>query len=184
MGLDLDEQRKATISDCGRYRYTLERRVGPEKRAVCFILHNPSTADSERDDPTVRRCCGFARRWGFGRLVIVNLYAWRSTDPRDLFRFGRAGDDIVGPMNDVYIRHAFVEADLTVAAWGALPAPGKDERIARIREIAYRPVHVLGLCKRGTEPRHPLYLRRTTEPVPWEGWEGACDARPVIWSGP
>lgn len=169
--LDFAEQRKAVLSDCGRYRYLLERRVASGQRAVCFVLHNPSTADAERDDPTVRRCCGFARRWGFGRMVIVNLYAWRSSSPADLFAAAAEGVDVVGEKNDGYVGDALVGSELAVAAWGALPGPEKRARLERVVELARahdRPLHHLGLTRAG-DPRHPLYLRRTAEPVPsWE----------------
>ena len=81
--LRLPLERNAVISACGRYRYLLTRRVGPGTRAVTFIMLNPSTADATRDDPTIRRCIGFARSWGIGGVDVVNLFAFRATEPRD-----------------------------------------------------------------------------------------------------
>src|SRR5689334_19453129 len=85
----------AVISACGRYRYVLTRQVGPGSRRATFVMLNPSTADATNDDPTIRRCIGFAREWGCGRLVVLNLFAFRATDPADLKR----AIDPVGPEN-------------------------------------------------------------------------------------
>src|SRR5712664_2208515 len=73
--------RSAGFSCCGLYRYWLRRHWDAELPPVCFVMLNPSTADAERDDPTIRRCCGFSRRWGYGGIVVVNLYAFRTSDP-------------------------------------------------------------------------------------------------------
>ena len=83
----------AVISGCGTYRYLLTRRAGPGERAAAFILLNPSTADAATDDPTIRRCLGFARRWGCGRFFVLNLFAFRATYPAEL----RWADDPIGP---------------------------------------------------------------------------------------
>lgn len=89
-------QRSAIISECQRYRYVLERKWQPELPGVLFVALNPSTADGQHDDPTVRRCVGFARSWGFGKIVIANLFALRSSHPSVLL----IDVDPIGPEND------------------------------------------------------------------------------------
>ena len=113
---------------------------------------NPSTADAERDDPTIRRCMGFARGWGFGGVVVVNLFGLRSPDPAALL----AAADPVGPLNDAHVRRACRDAGLVVAAWGAHRSVGK-------RALEIGPLLGEACCfgrTLGGDPRHPLYLRR------------------------
>jgi hypothetical protein len=86
-------ERTATISDCGRYRYTLGRTWSDEP-PVLFVMLNPSTADADVDDNTISKCIGFAKRWGHGGITVVNLYAWRATNPKELpddFSVGEGG---------------------------------------------------------------------------------------------
>src|SRR5437588_2477108 len=89
----------AVFSPDGRYRYLLTRRLGRSRRVATFIMLNPSTADAINNDPTIRKCVGFARRWGCGLLQVVNLFALRATEPRVL----RAAADPVGPENSRWI---------------------------------------------------------------------------------
>ena len=107
--------RLATFSTCGRYRYTLNRIWGdPDRERAAFVLLNPSTADAEKDDPTIRRYIAYARAWGFAGLEILNLFAWRSTDPHNL----RMVPDPIGPMNLANI-HAVTRSTRTiVCGWG------------------------------------------------------------------
>jgi len=154
----------ARFSPCRRYRYTLARRVGLGiEKAVClFIMLNPSTADENLDDPTIRRCMGFARVWGYGILMVGNLFAFRSTDPREL---SRSRVEPVGVDNDLWLVEMALQADLTVAAWGN--GGGLDQRSRLVREMLYDQgvkLHTFGLTQRG-EPRHPLYIRREQELV-------------------
>lgn len=147
-------ERSAVFSDDGVYRYRLERRWSPGF-TVAWVLLNPSTADADTDDPTLRRIVGFSRRMGFGRAVVVNLYAYRATDPRELWRAA----DPVGPDNDRHLRDAMAMHE-AVLAWGANARP---ERIARFMEIHRRApgaghLHALATTAAG-QPRHPLYLR-------------------------
>ena len=109
--------RTALFSPCGRFRYRLGRRWGASP-TVAFVLLNPSTADDERDDPTVRRCVDFARRLGFGGLEVVNLYAYVATDPDDLRRAGHP----VGPENDQHIATCVTDSRgaCTRGAWRVL----------------------------------------------------------------
>jgi hypothetical protein len=108
--------RSAVLSDCGTYRYVLTRRwvEGP---LLGWVMLNPSTADAERDDPTIRRCMGFARTWGFAGIIVRNLYAARSSSPAALWSHPEPG----GPANDQYLAGTGVD-QLTVCAWGALGA--------------------------------------------------------------
>ena len=91
----------AVISDCGKYRYRLTRKWG-YGRPCGFIMLNPSTADALHDDPTIRRCVGFAKAWGCGALIVVNLFAVRATSPREMMR----ADDPVGPENKEHVQRA------------------------------------------------------------------------------
>src|SRR5262245_2535132 len=105
----------ADISSDGVYRYSLSRRLSHGDRAVLFVGLNPSTADGATDDPTIRRCVGFARSWGFDWLLMGNLYALRSTDPKGLMRV----EDPIGPKNQGKLRNLTRRTELVVAAWGA-----------------------------------------------------------------
>ncbi|MGH3977119.1 MAG: DUF1643 domain-containing protein, partial [Pseudonocardiaceae bacterium] len=119
----------AVLSGCGRYRYQLTRTWDPGQQRATFIMLNPSTADAADDDPTIRRCTSYARSWGLGGLMVVNLYAYRATDPADLWKV----DDPVGPDNDDHLRAVLAAAtDVgapVVAAWGA------NARLDRVAEV-------------------------------------------------
>jgi hypothetical protein len=146
------------LSSCRRYRYTLRRRWGPGAAAV-FIGLNPSTADETQDDPTIRRCIGFARAWGFDALCMVNLFAYRATDPTDM----KKAEDPVGDINDATLRDVAKEAGVVVAAWGAHGTyRGRD---AQVRAMLLG-LHYLRLTKDG-HPGHPLYLPASLRPVAW-----------------
>lgn len=150
----------AGISDDGVYRYWLSRRLSMGDRAVLFVGLNPSTADATQDDPTIRRCVGFARQWGFDWLLMGNIYAYRSTDPKVLPSI----DDPVGPENHAALTWMSDRAELIVAAWGKnkLNPPGR----WLARAILHHPqVRCLGRNQDGT-PKHPLYLAKTTELQP------------------
>jgi hypothetical protein len=151
---------EAEFSACRRYRWTLTRilREG-DGRTMAVIGLNPSTATATRDDPTVRRCIRFAIREGFGRFVMLNAFGYRSTDPAGL----RAVRDPVGPGNDGAIARAVGAAELTVFAWGTHAAL-QDRHEAILRLVG--PRHCFGVTKEGF-PRHPLYLRRDVEIVPY-----------------
>lgn len=159
----------ATFGGDGRYRYTLRRRWALRGDGVCWIMLNPSTADARQDDPTIRRCVAFSKGWGYGWLVVVNLFATRATDPKALrlrpdFYQGEH-EALIGPENDTQILRAVAAAKLTIAAWGnhgALYNRGDE-----VREMLETPLHHLGLTK-VWQPRHPLYVPRTAMPVQWE----------------
>lgn len=155
----------ADVSPCGAYRYTLTRswasgRLPP----VCFIMLNPSTADASVDDPTIRRCVGYARAWGYGALHVVNLFALRSTSPVAITRH----PDPVCPENDAAIVTTVEQCPLIVCAWGNRGGwLQRDEAILSIlRGMGVKP-HALRINKRGI-PSHPLYLPATLTAIPYE----------------
>lgn len=148
----------AHISACGRYRYHLWRSWGPgggssAGEAPLFVMLNPSTADATADDATIRKCRGFSERWGFKCLTVVNVFAYRATDPADLF----TADEPIGPDNDKAIISAVQSHRLIVAAWGACGWKGWRHRFERVRNLLGPHVACLGKTKDG-HPRHPLYV--------------------------
>ena len=148
----------ATLSPCRTYRYSLTREWG-SGLAVLFVGLNPSTADETLDDPTIRRCISFARDWGYARLHMANLFAFRATDPRDM----KNASDPVGPENDKHLLTLANDSALTVAAWGVHGTFGG--RHNAVREMLPR-LHYLRFTKDG-HPGHPLYLPGTLKPVAW-----------------
>jgi hypothetical protein len=146
----------AMMSPDGRYRYALERRWGETDRRCVWIMLNPSTADADVDDPTIRRCMGFSREWGYDGMAVVNLFAYRATDPKELRRV----PDPQGPENYRTIsEYCDRGAPLIVAAWGN---GGADTEASQWVCGRYgRDAYCLGTTSRG-EPRHPLYVRSDT----------------------
>lgn len=157
-------RRGATFDPSGRYRYTLWRHWDTAGAKVAFVMLNPSTADHRRDDPTIRRCIGFARGWGYGSLLVVNLFAYRTSSPAELAR----ADDPIGPENDHYLRYARRAAGDLVIAWGVHgQLLDRHERVVTLLTgRRARPLWCLGATQGGF-PRHPLYLRRDACLRPW-----------------
>lgn len=150
---------KAQLSRCRRYRYTLERCWDINLPTVMFIGLNPSTADEFSDDPTVRRCIGFARRWSFGSLLLANLFALRATDPKALL----VHPSPIGPSNDSWIQRMASRADLVVAAWGTRGSlMNRNSAVTKSIEK----LHCLATTKNGF-PRHPLYMPSAVDPQPF-----------------
>lgn len=147
----------ALLSPDGRYRYRLTRRWDDGPTAV-WIMLNPSTADASDDDPTIRRCITFSQREGCGSLIVVNLCAYRATDPKALMQAGREGIDIQGPGNADHLQAALSEGSFTVAAWGAHAAHRAIAPHTPARIVVHRPMQCLGRTQAG-HPRHPLYVR-------------------------
>lgn len=151
------------IDGSGGYRYWLFRGCGSisaeDPRSVLFVGLNPSKADGTVDDNTSKRCVAFARRERCNIVEMVNLYAWRSTEPDEL----RLVDDPVGIDNDKWIRTCAEGAAIIVAAWGVSGPPGHQKRAAAVLGILreYNDVYCLGTTADGT-PRHPLYLKAAT----------------------
>ena len=151
----LEGKSGAIPPDYGRYRYALWRQWDEGKLTVMFIMLNPSTANAQCDDPTIRRCIGFAKSWGFGSLLVGNLFGRRATKPQDLKAEGRAGKDIVGLGNAEALEYMAERSELVVAAWGnhgAFHGRGHE-----IRQRYEGQLHCLKLNKTG-EPSHPLTL--------------------------
>ena len=125
-----------------------------------FVGLNPSTADETKNDPTVRRCIGYAKDWGYGGLFMTNIFAYRSTDPHALL----ALDDPVGEDNDNALLKCYRESDIAIAAWGI-------HGVLQERDIAVMKLlpklHYLKLTQSG-QPGHPLYLPKNLKPIPWQ----------------
>jgi len=128
---------------------------------------NPSTADARDDDPTLRRCIAFSRAWGFGGLRVVNVVAYRASDPRVLLE----ASDLTGPRGARVLRRALREADAVVAAWGNVH-PRLAAHAEAVRARLPEGTWCLGLTARG-EPRHPLYVAGGTNPVTLSVFRGA-----------
>ena len=153
---DLLMQRKADISACGRYRYSLQRIWG-EAPPLAFIMLNPSTADANIDDPTIRRCMSFARREGCGGIIVVNLFALRATDPKELLK----SIDPVGPYN-ILVINSIIDAPTPpriVCAWGAHAlALAQARKAIDFAHSFRRQLWCLGRTRLKFAPRHPLYV--------------------------
>ena len=145
----------ALFSTCRQFRYSLTRVWDNELPLAMFIGLNPSTADEIKDDPTVRRCIGFARSGGFGGIVLANLFAFRSKDPRSL----KDVHDPVGPENDVRIIESAYSAARVIVAWGVHGA--LHDRDKHVLSLLQKP-YCLGITKDGL-PKHPLYLAASTK---------------------
>ena len=152
--------KSAVISEDGLYRYQLTRAWGGHHRML-FVMLNPSTADANIDDRTILRCIGFAEREQFDSMEVVNLYAYRATDPKELKKVL----DPEGPRNDYYIMDAVARAEMIVAAWGNNALPFYANSVRRKIEFL-KPVHVFGLTQKRA-PFHPLYLKANTPLVKW-----------------
>jgi hypothetical protein len=162
----------ATWSPDKLYRYTLRRvwRSVDEPRVVTWVLLNPSTADEFADDPTIRRCIGFSQTWHFDELMIVNAYAWRSTDPKGL----RSPECVaaggpVGEGNDAAIAAAIDRSQLVVCGWGKHLQADRRASLARLlddRGLADVELTALQLNSNGS-PAHPLYLKGSLLPQPF-----------------
>lgn len=164
---DLLEHRGALFSDDRVYRWRLWRRWEPHAHELLMIMLNPSTADEKTNDPTVERCQVRAIEMGYGSLVVVNIFALRSTDPRALY----AHRDPVGEHNDYTILDCALGAAMVLCAWGthgAHMARGREvESMLRRRPNIGKKLHVLGLNADGS-PKHPLYIGYAVRPARWK----------------
>lgn len=157
----------AIISDCGLYRYRLERHGLSGASAIAWIMVNPSTADAKDDDATIRKVIGFTERLGGGWAIVGNKFDYRATDVRAL----RTTRDPKGPENDAHLEAIMREAPVVIAAWGPLAKlpphlRGRWYKVATIAERAGATLMCLGTAQDG-QPRHPLMLAYDTPLVPW-----------------
>jgi hypothetical protein len=165
-------QRGAVISDDGAYRYTLER-TWADGPTLAVIGLNPSTADAEVDDMTIGRCMRFARHWGYSRLIMVNLFAFRASKPASMVQAQKLGQDVIGPDNDRWLAKEVREANATLAAWGAhkLAADRVSDvfcRLGALGMIAGLRPRLLALRLVGSKaPGHPLYCPSDLRPTPY-----------------
>lgn len=158
--MELFEVKKgAELSDCGKYRYSLHRIWNEDLPKVMFIMLNPSKADADVDDPTIRRCIGFAKSWGYGGLYVGNLFAYRDTNPKGLF----GAIDPVGMENDYYLALISGECKIAVCAWGNSPIIKRINPEHKPLSNIKIPLHYIDLSKDGT-PKHPLYLKGDLKP--------------------
>jgi hypothetical protein len=148
------------------YRYCLVRTWNEKLPVMGVIMLNPSTADARRDDPTIKRCITRAAKEGFGSLVVVNIFAYRSTDPERLMMVPNP----VGPDNDAFIRGMLDSCEVIIAAWGTGGSYlGRDKEVLAMARESNHPLWCLGKTKDGY-PRHPLYVRsdKTLEAFGWK----------------
>ena len=156
----------AMISDDALYRYFLTRIWDPKLSFLIFIMLNPSTATAELDDPTIRRCMGFARRDGYGGIIVINLFAFRATSPDRM----KEADDPVGPENNDWLLKTLIYAQKAksdvIAAWGVHGQhQDRDYRVAGFVKKHGVVLKCLGKTK-GGDPRHPLYVKGDQPFVP------------------
>jgi len=157
----------AVISDCGRYRYRLERQFG-NGPTMLFVMVNPSTADAEKDDQTIRKCIGFAKRAGYGRIIVGNKFAFRATDVNKL----REAADPIGPDNDDHLDALMSQADRVVVAWGQLSKLPEVLRhrwkdIVRLADSRGRPSFAFG-TNADKHPKHPQMTGYDVPLMPWD----------------
>ena len=151
----------ALFSHCRRWRYLLWRRWDPAAPVANFLMLNPSTADELKLDPSCTRARVYAERWGYGSLIVTNLFGWRATDPKEM----KAVLDPVGRGNDRAILRAARESQLVVCAWGNHGAHlGRSQHVLSLLRDAGVPLHALRVNGAG-EPAHPLYLPGKLEPI-------------------
>jgi len=154
----------------GRYRYSLWRFWDKALSPLVWVMLNPSTADETQNDPTIRRCIGFARELGHGGIVVVNLFALRSTSPAALAADIGAGQDPIGPKNNEHIASQVRAASRVICAWGPNGMlKDRDKAVFRLLQECSEKVECLGLTKTTACPRHPLYVMGGTVPIPFEG---------------
>lgn len=153
----------AVYSDCEAYRYSLTRVWEKAGRRALFIMLNPSTATEMQNDPTVERCERRARALHFGAFRVLNIFAYRATDPRDM----RRADDPVGPGNDAAIAQGLSWADQVICAWGTHGEHlNRGPHVEAMLRKAGGSLYHLGLSKAG-HPKHPLYIGYQVQPVEW-----------------
>lgn len=157
----------AVISECGTYRYRLERQ-SKGRCATAVIMVNPSTADADQDDATIRKLRGFGDRNKWGRIIVGNLFAYRATDVREL----RTARDPIGPENDDHLIRILAEADQCIIAWGPIAKQPKEVRnrfinVLSLIDGAGLDPYCIGATAKCGSPRHPLMLAYAEPIVKW-----------------
>jgi hypothetical protein len=166
--MDMLQRGSAIISECGTWRYRLERDLGRDGPTVAILGVNPSTADAEVDDQTIRKDMGFGARLGWGRLIKGNKFAYRATDVKALRRVA----DPIGPENNDHLIQIMLDADIVIAAWGPLSKlpeklRSRWRRLVIYADAAGKPLHCFGTAKDG-QPLHTLMLAYETPLIRWE----------------
>ena len=164
-GLTEVDDRGADFSPCRQYRYALWRHWDWQGHANCvmFIGLNPSTADETDNDTTISKCIGFAKKWGYGGIYMLNLFAFKATHPSEMFRAAYP----IGPGNDEALAYHRTRCGLIVAAWGAGPSKSEHgwkwlHRVEDVKRVISKPLWCLGTTKDGS-PRHPSRIGYATE---------------------
>lgn len=156
-------ERGAILDQTGVFRYSLWREWSDRSAKVGFVMLNPSRADALVDDPTIRRCIGFAQTWGFGGLQVVNLFAYRTAHPREL----RQIKNPIGADNDYYLAFMEQQVDRIILAWGnGGILHDRDQAVLQLLG-KQKPVYCLGTTQTG-QPKHPLYVRSDTQLMPFQ----------------
>lgn len=164
-GGDMVTRRWAVFSPCRKFRYVLNISWDATKPQLVFFMLNPSTADAMKNDPTVERCQRRAQAMGFGSVVIINLFAYRATNPKDML----AADDPIGRRNDDWIEQILTRTAMTrgevICAWGTMGGHrGRDAAMVAMLDRCGPTVKVLDLTKDG-HPKHPLYVSYNITPT-------------------
>ncbi len=173
----MDEREGGAIFSADRrYRYRLTRRIGGGESAVMFLMLNPSRADESQDDPTIRKCRGFAKRWGYGIMHAVNLSPYRATHPANLYE-ALPEPKRVRRQNTNIVLETASESELIVLAYGN-PAErlantkgtrGRVRRVTRLLTESGNELHCLGITNSGY-PRHPVRIAYDTPLQVYEPW--------------
>lgn len=157
--MDRLKSSSAIFSICRRYRYKLYRGWNLSLPSVAFIGLNPSTADEHTDDPTIRRCITYAKDWGYGSLYMVNLFAFRATDPKIM----RTEPEPVGPDNNLHLENVMELVSLIICAWGVW-GNHLDRDVDVTHLLSRFDLYCLAKTKAGY-PKHPLYLKKDLKPI-------------------
>lgn len=155
----------ALITDCGKYRYWLTRDCSsmfPERGNALFVMLNPSTADANTNDATLTRCINFAESWGCASLTVANLYAYRATKPKDLWK----AEDPIGPENNIWLSTLATDYMDIVCAWGANAEQARVNEFLELMKDCDCRLWCLGTTKDGS-PRHPLYVKASQPLIKW-----------------
>lgn len=157
-------KRSAEFDETRQYRYWLQRHWSDNQPAIALIMLNPSRADHQQDDPTLRRCIRLAQQWQYGSLVVVNLFAYCTASPKIL----RTVSDPIGSANDRYLLRACKSAQHILLAWGNNGTwLDRDRAVLKLLETDRDRCYCLGKNLTG-QPRHPLYVPRSARPYPWQ----------------